>query len=123
MRLIYSAYQKKVRGAPFPYFAKYIVIEYSKIHMEEDAKKIQEIVEASNLGADAKARWQGKLQLLPPFLLRDLCAVLKEDPGNLIWMTKNWEMKESLLAKGGANAWNEIMAREEKDITSLLEQS
>ena len=91
--------------------------------MEEDAKKIQEIVEASNLGADAKARWQGNLQLLPPFLLRDLCAVLKEDPGNLIWMTKNWEMKESLLAKGGANAWNEIMAREEKDITSLLEQS
>jgi len=91
--------------------------------MEEDAKKINEIVEASNLGADAKARWQGQLQLLPPFLLRDLCAVLEENPSNLIWMTKNWEMKEGLLAKGGANVWDEIVAQEEKDITSLLEQS
>jgi len=91
--------------------------------MEEDAKKINEIVEASNLGADVKARWLGKLQLLPPFLLRDLRSVLEEDPSNLIWMTKNWEMKEGLLAKGGSNAWDEIAAREEKDITSLLEQS
>lgn len=91
--------------------------------MEEDAKKIMEIVEASSLEESIKARWKSKLQLLPPFLLRDLRSVLEEDPGNLIWMTKNWEMKEGLLAKGGSNAWDEIMAREEKDITSLLEQS
>lgn len=90
--------------------------------MEEDAQKIKEIVGASHLEANAKARWTEKLQLLPPFLLHDLRIVLEEDNNNLIWMTKNWEMKEDLLAKGGANAWDKIVAQEEKDITSLLTQ-
>lgn len=91
--------------------------------MEKDAQKIKEIIGASRLGVDVKARWTQKLQLLPPFLLHDLRIVLEENSDNLIWMTKNWEMKESLLAKGGANAWDKIIAQEEKDITSLLTQS
>lgn len=91
--------------------------------MDEDIEKIKAIVRSSNLSEVEKARWEEQLETLPPFFVRDLASVLEDDPGNLTWMTKNWEMKEKMLSGGGKKVWDEIITQEEKDISSLLEKS